>query len=165
MHVSLLHKLNCYRSLGQIFGLILSFVCNRWFQVVLDLKCSQEYPVNARVPQGFIALGPTTFSYYTLMTFLIVGRGVLTPLFYEAPLYCLPHPLPFFKFCSCPPLCHRQPAPPLLFLLSCFFAQMGDCTTFDVLFCLMTCSQTLLPQYQKDLHVCFTQQGIKFTEV
>ena len=43
-----------------IFGLILSFLCNRLIQVVLDAKSLQEYPVNAGVPQctilGFILL-------------------------------------------------------------------------------------------------------------
>ena len=46
---------------------------------------------------------------------------------------------------------------------------MGDRATFDVLFCLMILwihtYQTLVPQYQKDLDVCFMQQGVKFTEV
>ena len=50
-----------------------------------------------------------------------------------------------------------------------FFDRMGACVTFDVLYYLMilwihTC-QTFVPQYQKDLDVCFMQQGIKFTEV
>ena len=31
--------------------------------MVLDCKCSQEYPVHARVPQDFI-LGPTLFLIY-----------------------------------------------------------------------------------------------------
>ena len=31
---------------GQIFGLISSFLSNRWLRVVLDVKSSQEYPVN-----------------------------------------------------------------------------------------------------------------------
>ena len=58
-----------------------------------------------------------------------------------------------------PPPCYCQPLTPLLFLLSCFFDWLGDHATFDVLFCLMilwihTC-QTLVPQYQKDLDVCF----------
>ena len=33
---------------------------NRWLQVVLDGKSSQEYPTNAVLPQGSI-LGPTPF--------------------------------------------------------------------------------------------------------
>ena len=38
--------------LGQIFGLIFSFLSNRQLQVVLDGNSSQEYPVNVGVPQG-----------------------------------------------------------------------------------------------------------------
>ena len=47
----------------QIFGLISSFLRNRWLPVVLDGKSSQKYPVNAGVPQGFI-LGLTLFLLY-----------------------------------------------------------------------------------------------------
>ena len=49
-HAGLLHKLKAYQISGQIFGLISSFLSNRWFQVVLDGKSSQGYPVNAGVP-------------------------------------------------------------------------------------------------------------------
>ena len=52
-----------YEISGQIFGLISSFLSNRWLQVVLDGKSSQEYLVNAGVPQGSI-LGPTLFLVY-----------------------------------------------------------------------------------------------------
>ena len=41
----------------------ISFLSNRWLGVVLDGKLSQEYPVDAGVPQGFI-LGPTLFILY-----------------------------------------------------------------------------------------------------
>ena len=64
-HAGLLHKLKSYGISGQIFGLISSFLSNRRLQVVLDGKSSQEYPVNAGVPQGSI-LGPTLFLYFNL---------------------------------------------------------------------------------------------------
>ena len=58
-----LHKLKFYGISGQVFGLISSFLGNRQLRVVLEGKSSQEYPVNAGVPQGFI-LGPTLFLLY-----------------------------------------------------------------------------------------------------
>ena len=62
-HADFLHKLRSYGILGQIFGLISSFLSNRQLRVVLDGKSSQEYPVNAGVPQRSI-LGPTLFLLY-----------------------------------------------------------------------------------------------------
>ena len=62
-HAGLLHKLKSYGVSGQIFGLISSFLSKRRLPVVLDGKPSQEYPVNAGVPQGSI-LSPTLFLLY-----------------------------------------------------------------------------------------------------
>ena len=59
----LLLKLKSYGISGQIFGLISSFLSKKRLQVVMDGKYSQEYPVNAKVPQGSI-LGPTLFLLY-----------------------------------------------------------------------------------------------------
>ena len=59
----LLQKLKSYGISGQIFGLISSFLSNRQLRVVLDGKSSQEYPVNAGVPQRSIR-GPTLFLLY-----------------------------------------------------------------------------------------------------
>ena len=62
-HAGLLHKLKSYGISGQIFGHISSFLSNGRLWVVLDGKCSQEYPVNAGVPEGSI-LCPTLFLLY-----------------------------------------------------------------------------------------------------
>ena len=62
-HAGLLHKLKSFGILGQIFGLISSFLSNRQLRVVLDGKSSEEHPVNAGVLQGSI-LGPTLFLLY-----------------------------------------------------------------------------------------------------
>ena len=53
-YAGLLHKLKSSGISGQVFGLISSFLSNRRFRVVLDGKSSQDYPVNAGVPQGSI---------------------------------------------------------------------------------------------------------------
>ena len=62
-HAVLLHKCKSYGISGQIFDLISSFLSIRWLKVVLDGKSSQEYLVNAGVPQGSI-LGLTLFLLY-----------------------------------------------------------------------------------------------------
>ena len=74
-HAGPLHKLKSYGISGQIFGLISSFLSNRRLRVVLDGKSSQEYPVNAGVLQGSILV--LHFSYYTLMTFLMMLYVIL----------------------------------------------------------------------------------------
>ena len=51
-HAGLLHKLNSYGIPGQVFGLISSFLSNRWLQVVLNGKSSLEYPFNSGALQG-----------------------------------------------------------------------------------------------------------------
>ena len=71
-HAGLFHKLKSYEISGWIFGLISSFLSNRQLQVVLDGKCSQEYPVNAA---PFLVLN---FFYYTLMTFLMILSVILS---------------------------------------------------------------------------------------
>ena len=63
LYAGLLPKFRSYGMSDQIFGLISSFLSNRQLWVVLDGKSSQEYTVNAQVPQGFI-LRPTLFLLY-----------------------------------------------------------------------------------------------------
>ena len=62
-HAGFLYKLKFYGISGQIFGLIFSFLNNRRLWVFLDGESSQEYSVNAGVPQGSI-LGPTLILLY-----------------------------------------------------------------------------------------------------
>ena len=71
-----------------MFGLVFSFLSNKWFQVVLGGKSSQEYPVIAGVTQGSI-LCHTLFLLYindlpddvvcdiALMTFLTILSVIL----------------------------------------------------------------------------------------
>ena len=62
-HAGLLYKLKSCGVSGQIFGRISCFLSNRRLRVVLDSMSSQEYPVNAGVPQGSIP-GSTLFLQY-----------------------------------------------------------------------------------------------------
>ena len=62
-HAGLLHKLRSYQISDQIFGLISSFLNNKWFCMVLDGKSSHKYPANAGVSQESI-FGPTLFLLY-----------------------------------------------------------------------------------------------------
>ena len=76
-HAGLLHKVKSYGISGQIFGLVSSFLSNKWLRVLLDGKSSQEYPVNFGVPQGSI-LGPTLFLIYIndLPDYIICDIGI-----------------------------------------------------------------------------------------
>ena len=62
-HAGLLCKVKSYGISGQIFGFISFFLSNRRLWLVLDAKSSQEYAVNAGVPQESI-LGPPFFLLY-----------------------------------------------------------------------------------------------------
>ena len=82
-HAGIIHKLKSYGISGQIFGLISYFLSNRQSRVVLDGKSSEEYLVNAGVPQGSI-LGPTPFLLYIndLPDDIICNIPVYTGLYY-----------------------------------------------------------------------------------
>ena len=74
-HAGLLHRLKAYGISGQMFGLLSSFLSNRWLQVVLDATSSQEYQLMLEFLKApFLALH---FSYYALMTFLIMVSVIL----------------------------------------------------------------------------------------
>ena len=77
-HAGLLHKRKSYGISGEIFCLISFFLSNRWLRVLLDGKSSQEYPVNAGVRQAPLLI--LIFSYYTLMTFLMMLSVILLSL-------------------------------------------------------------------------------------
>ena len=52
-----------YGMSGQIVGLFSPFLSNRWLEVILGGKFSQEYPVNDGVLKGSV-LGRTLFLLY-----------------------------------------------------------------------------------------------------
>ena len=53
-HGGLLNKPKSYEISAKVFGFYLSFLCNRWLQVVPDGKFLQEYQFNDRVSRGSI---------------------------------------------------------------------------------------------------------------
>ena len=84
-----LHKLKSYGISGQIFGLISSYLSNRWLWVVLEGKSSKEYPVNAEVPKASI-LGPILFLLYIND---LADDGICNIAIYgdDATFYCMLH--------------------------------------------------------------------------
>ena len=70
-HAGLLHKLKSHRISGQIFGLISSFLSNRQRRVVLDVNIQLMLEL---LKAPFLVLH---FSYYTLMTFLMMLSVIL----------------------------------------------------------------------------------------
>ena len=62
-HAGLFCKPKSYEISVQMFGFLSSFLSKRWLWVVLDWNSSQEYLVNAGVPQGS-TLGSTPFLLY-----------------------------------------------------------------------------------------------------
>ena len=74
-HAGLLHKLKSYGISGQIFGLISSSLSNRQLQVVLDGNLHKNIQLMLVFFKGlFLVLH---FSYYTLMTFLMMLSVIL----------------------------------------------------------------------------------------
>ena len=82
----ILRKRESYGISGQISGLISSVLSNRRLRVVLNGKSSQEYAVNAGVPQGSI-LGPTYILLYIndLPDDVIFNIGIYAD---DTTLYC-----------------------------------------------------------------------------
>ena len=74
-HDGLLHKLKHYETSGRVFGLILSFLTNRWFLVVVDGKPSQIIQLMLIfLKDPFLNLH---FPYCTMTTFLMVLSVIL----------------------------------------------------------------------------------------
>ena len=79
-------------------------------------------------------------------------RGFLTPLFYEDP-HIFPNP-PFFQILSNRPF-------PVNLHLHCFFFRLVSLAKWI----LRNDIYLSVPYYQKDIAMCFMQQGVKFTKV
>ena len=76
-HASLLRKFKSFRISGQISGLISSFLSNRWLQVVQKQMASLHKNIQLMLEflkASFLVLH---FSYYTLMTFLMMLSMIL----------------------------------------------------------------------------------------
>ena len=76
---------------------------------------------------------------------------------------------PFFKSGLIPTSLPTTTSTPTALSVVMFLWLNGDHATFDLPFYLriiwIYTYQALVPYYQKDLDVCFMQQGLKFTEV
>ena len=84
-HTGLFHRPKSYGITSQIFGLILSFLCNRQLQVFLDGRFSQENPVNAWFPNASI-FDPTLFLIYIydlIMLSIILSSMVMRLIYYK----------------------------------------------------------------------------------
>ena len=117
----------CYRSLQLVPTFSMNvFTCLSCTKTFIFLCMSLHFtPINCERIRSF----GTTMVF--LVFFIRVGRGFLTPIFYEDPPLL---PTSFFKFC--PP-----PSPPTsnttaLFVALCLWLN-GDSATFDVLFYLI----------------------------
>ena len=74
-HAGLLHKLQSYGISGQIFGLISSFLNKRALRVVVDWNLHKNIQLMLVFLKGFFLV--LHFSYYTLMTFLMMLSVIL----------------------------------------------------------------------------------------
>ena len=92
---------------------------------------------------------------------------VLTSLFYGSPSYIVWHSL--FQILPIPTSPSTPTSTPTALSVVMFLWLNGDHTTFDLPFYLLIIwiytYQALVRYYQKDLDMCFMQQGVKFTEV
>ena len=99
-----------------------------------------------------------------LLKYTYLAEGSQSANFMKTPLYCLP-PTAFFKFFQ------PHPPPPLALCVALFFfwKNGGSHHIWCVMFYFNTlwiyACRALILQYHKDLVMCFTEQGINFTEL